>query len=888
MNTTRSTAPGMRLVAAALTATIAAAGLGLSALAFADEGEPTAEASAEQVVEDAAEEQAANASIEASSLTSDQAAADEALANATAADSVVGVALGLTNDVDQAAQLYDAVDALRSESGLGTLGRDGLLESAAYQRAAESTLLATHVRPDGSLFSTASGGRATAEILVRAGADGATDASTVLAALTDEQRALLTAENVTNIGIGMVVDDAGTAYWAIELAVDGADGGTPETASGATTYLVDVTAGNVQVGTADSELSVEADTAQTIAIPVTVTGDIAYGSGTASFSDTSATLSNAGLTWNSSDPAVASVDASGTVTGVGSGTCTISGTGTAGSFIFSVTVTGGEPASSTVNLADCTIAGIVASYEATGEPIEPRFTVIDPDNSTVDPSQYTYTYTDNVEPGTATLTITAVEGASVTGSATRTFEIVGTTQVEVPSVLGSSIEEATESVSVSGLETTLVEGEAAPDAESAGTVYETSPAEGELVDAGASVTLVYYAAETEGEDADEGSSESEEQTSEEGTEDEQAGEDTEAEDETQADTIDITGHTINAIANQTYTGEAIEPDVTLSGTQLTEGVDYTVSYDNNVNVGTATVRVTGIGAYSGELTATFQIVGDIADAQISIPDQTYDGTELTPTPTVQLGDTILTANTDYEVTYSNNVNAGTATATITGKGSYTGTTTVEFTIAAKSIKGNAQISPIATATYTGSAITPEVTVTDGTTVLVNGTDYTVSYDQNTDAGTAHVVVTGTGNYCDSIDTTFVIAPVNMSSTTIVMPNMNYTGQALTPKPVSVTVGDLVLVEGTDYEIVGYSSNTNVGNATVTLQGKGNFTGTVTANWKIVQQDSTDTGTTETLPQTGDSTNIAAMAVGAVVGVALVIIAIVLIVRRVRSNKRTGH
>ena len=69
---------------------------------------------------------------------------------------------------------------------------------------------------------------------------------------------------------------------------------------------------------------------------------------------------------------------------------------------------------------------------------------------------------------------------------------------------------------------------------------------------------------------------------------------------------------IQAIADQTYTGEAIEPTVTVQdgSTVLTLGTDYTVAYSNNVNTGTATVTVTGTGNYSGTATANFTIVAN--------------------------------------------------------------------------------------------------------------------------------------------------------------------------------------------------------------------------------------------------------------------------------------
>ncbi len=64
----------------------------------------------------------------------------------------------------------------------------------------------------------------------------------------------------------------------------------------------------------------------------------------------------------------------------------------------------------------------------------------------------------------------------------------------------------------------------------------------------------------------------------------------------------------------------------------------------------------------------------------SIPDQTWTGSAITPTVTVKDGSTTLKSGTDYTVAYSNNVNAGDATVTITGKGNYTGTVSVKFKI----------------------------------------------------------------------------------------------------------------------------------------------------------------------------------------------------------------
>ena len=70
------------------------------------------------------------------------------------------------------------------------------------------------------------------------------------------------------------------------------------------------------------------------------------------------------------------------------------------------------------------------------------------------------------------------------------------------------------------------------------------------------------------------------------------------------------GAVVGAIADQTWTGSAIEPAITVTYGDLVliEGVDFEVSYANNVEVGTATVTVTGIGNFAGTLSATFDIV----------------------------------------------------------------------------------------------------------------------------------------------------------------------------------------------------------------------------------------------------------------------------------------
>ena len=297
---------------------------------------------------------------------------------------------------------------------------------------------------------------------------------------------------------------------------------------------------------------------------------------------------------------------------------------------------------------------------------------------------------------------------------------------------------------------------------------------------------------------------------------------------------DMGDATISAIPNQTYTGSAITPAITVKdgSTTLTNGTHYSVSYSNNTNVGTATVTVTGKGTYTGTKTATFKINAKSASGFTvsSIAAQTYTGSAITPAITVKDGTKTLTNGTHYSVAYSNNINAGTATVTITGKGNYTGTKTATFKINAKSASGFT-VSSIAAQTYTGSAITPAVTVKDGTKTLTNGTHYSVAYSNNTNAGTATVTITGKGNYTGTKTATFKINAKSASGFTVsTIAAQTYTGSAITPA-ITVKDGTKTLTNGTHYSVA-YTNNTNVGTATVTITGKGNYTGTKTVTFKI--------------------------------------------------------
>lgn len=135
-----------------------------------------------------------------------------------------------------------------------------------------------------------------------------------------------------------------------------------------------------------------------------------------------------------------------------------------------------------------------------------------------------------------------------------------------------------------------------------------------------------------------------------------------------------------------YTGKEWKPEVAVSfnDAALTADTDYTVSYENNINAGTAKIIITGIGDhFTGSTEKTFTInSAEISGCTFApIADVTYNTKAHTPEVTVAISGRTLEADKDYTVSYASNVNAGTATVTVTGKGNFTGSANTTFTIA---------------------------------------------------------------------------------------------------------------------------------------------------------------------------------------------------------------
>ena len=290
------------------------------------------------------------------------------------------------------------------------------------------------------------------------------------------------------------------------------------------------------------------------------------------------------------------------------------------------------------------------------------------------------------------------------------------------------------------------------------------------------------------------------------------------------------------VTSKVYNGKAQTPQVTvtLNGAQLTEGTDFTVSDGTYINVGTYEVTVTGTGKYEGTATGTFTITPKAVTVTANDLSKTYGETD--PELTAAVKGTLNSYKVNYTLARAEGENVGEYAITLTGakeQGNYTVTfVSGTFTIAAKDI-AETTVASIPAKTYTGSALKPAPTVKDNGTKLVKGTDYTVSYKNNTKAGTATVTITGKGNYTGTKTATFKINPKSIAASSVTVSSIakqKWTGKAIKPTPV-VKDGTKTLKSGTDYKLT-YKNNKEPGTATITIKGTGNYTGSRTTTFRI--------------------------------------------------------
>ena len=269
---------------------------------------------------------------------------------------------------------------------------------------------------------------------------------------------------------------------------------------------------------------------------------------------------------------------------------------------------------------------------------------------------------------------------------------------------------------------------------------------------------------------------------------------------------------------------ADDPDATVTYSESAAGTftDTNPAY-TDAGVHTVYFRVSKTGSTTVTGSAVVAITPATLTDAVVAEGGTYDGTAKTPAVSGVVADALtgLVEGRDYKLSYSNNVNAGTGTVTVTGINNFTGELTREFTIAQRTLT-EAMVKDIPEQIYTGRDVTPEVTVLDetlaaGGPVLYRDRDYTVSYADNRAVGvnTASATVTGTGNYTGTVTKYFTITNGPILKVLVDNTKTAYNGTEQTAKVAvysvtSVTDPDgtvrqeeTLLTEGTDYELAGH-------------------------------------------------------------------------------------
>ena len=261
------------------------------------------------------------------------------------------------------------------------------------------------------------------------------------------------------------------------------------------------------------------------------------------------------------------------------------------------------------------------------------------------------------------------------------------------------------------------------------------------------------------------------------------------------------------------------------------------------------VRVIGIGAYSGSVRKVFTVKAQtLQEAKVtcSAASFVYNGQVQKPTVTVKnaQGKT-LTAGTDYTVAYSaGSKDVGSYSVTVTGKGYYSGTVTKNYTITSQALDASKITRTPVTLVYNGGLQQPTVTVKNAAgQTLTEGVDYSVTVEDSTKnavtgnemvPGSYYVRVIGIGAYSGSVRKSFTVKAQALQAANVscTPTGFSYTGETQQP---TVNVTDAqghTLTEGTDYTVTWPAASIQPGDYTVSVTGKGNYSGTATQGYAI--------------------------------------------------------
>ena len=334
---------------------------------------------------------------------------------------------------------------------------------------------------------------------------------------------------------------------------------------------------------------------------------------------------------------------------------------------------------------------------------------------------------------------------------------------------------------------------------------------------------------------------------------------------------------VKVLANQSYTGSAIEPlkdifsnlvlakSATVADQKLVLGTDYDLTYTDNtdskvVSKKSATITLTFKGSYSGKISYTF----DIAQAEATVEGQnievvvgqnSYDVVAKVIVGSKEVPAADYTVTTEKKATKGigdkatgvvvfNNKNYTIKNGNVNGEGyAYKN---ISSTVVAKDISkctGTVEGSYV----YTGEKIEPKLVVKDGSTTLVEGVDYTIASKTGTNAGVAHVTIKGIGNYTGTLTIDYTIAKANLANATVLNAagkadyDVEYIGTAQKPNVATVKIGNKVLTpynpitKTGDYTITYDENAVEVGSYSFTIKavaGSKNVEGEYTGTFKV--------------------------------------------------------
>ena len=259
---------------------------------------------------------------------------------------------------------------------------------------------------------------------------------------------------------------------------------------------------------------------------------------------------------------------------------------------------------------------------------------------------------------------------------------------------------------------------------------------------------------------------------------------------------------------------------------------YQIEHANNINAGTATVAITGTGAYTGVIEKTFNITAKRITPSVNLSATSFVFNNNTQKPVVTVSDdNTELSNKDYTLSFDSGLkNVGTYHINVVLKGNYSGSKSVTYKITAKKVTPKVTLSKTSFV-FNGNVQKPTITVMDGSTKL-GSANYDVTFGTGLkNAGTYNITVKLKGNYSGSKAVSYKITPKNITPE-VRLSSSSYVYDGKVKKP-SVTVYNGKTKMPTSAYTVSYSQGLkNAGTYRALVKLKGNYSGTKTASFKI--------------------------------------------------------